>query len=187
MIVLNRTRNIIISISVVLLLIIIVSASTYAYFAGTTDEHNVGTDSGELDVVYNISENITGVSLSPVNGREDGIESVAVAKLNTGSVPGLFNLYITPTTIDGLAISALIWEVDIVDKDGNIIDTFSGNFEDATVNTAIKVVDGYELTYDDTTFNIYIWLNGNLLDESISNKKFTAKITADTVDITGGF
>lgn len=188
MIVVSKKKSIVFSIIIVLLIISLVSAFTYAFFVGRTDEKDFGADSGELSVSYDISENITGETLSPSSSRDDGLRSVAVAKLNVDSVNALFNLYITPTTIDNeLAISALKWEVDIVDKDGNVVKNISDDFDDANVNEPIKIIDGYALTTDNTTFNIYIWLDSSLIVEPIVDKRFVAKISADSVDITGTF
>lgn len=184
----TKKKHIIISIISILILIIIVSASTYAYFIAKLDEIDVGTDSGELSVLYEIDENITGEVLVPSTTYENGIKSVAKARLNTGSVKALFNLYITPTTFDSaLAISPLKWHVDVVDYNNNIVDSYSGNFVGKKEGEAFKVIDGYELTLVDTTFNIYIWLDSSLVVQPINDKRFVANISADTVDITGTF
>lgn len=184
----SKNKSIIISVSIVLLIIISVSSFTYAYFVGRTDEKEVETESGELGVTYNITDNITGEKLMATSSREEGLRASAIARLNTSSVKALFNLYITPTTIDsGLAIQALKWEVDVIDKDGVVNETITGDFSGAIEDTAIKVINGYELTTDDTTFDIYIWLDSSLLTEPIDDKRFVANISADSVDITGTF
>ena len=178
-------KKIFVSICVVLLIILIVAGSTYAYIESMTNEQSVTTGSGELEVVYDISDSITG-TLRPTSSNGERLNSVAVARVTTDSVPAAFNLYITPTVIDGLNISALRWEV-IGTNGGSTVITKSGNFNGVTANTRITLVDNYNLLTSDTTFNIYIWLDGSMLTSAINNKRFAATITADSVPITGAF
>lgn len=167
------------------LLIGVVFGATYAYIVARTNEVTANTGTGKLDVVYNVDSGTTG-ELIPSTSREDGLKSVATAKINTGSVPAAFNIYITPTVIEGLAVAGLKWEVEGY-VSGNSAPVYSnnGNFDGATANKAIKIVDGYNLTTSETTFNIYIWVDNSLMNSSMAGKKFTAKISADSVPVTG--
>lgn len=171
--------------SLVILGSILISGFTYAYFTASTNKEKVTGNTGKLDISYNISENITGTFI-PSTSREDGLKSMATAKINSGSIPAAFNIYITPTVIDGLTIEALKWEVEGI-SNNSVVYTNSGNFSKATVGTPIKIVNNYALKSVDTVFNIYIWIDGNLLTSSIGDKRFSAKITADSVPITGQF
>jgi len=167
-------------------LCIIVAGITYAYLASIT-ETSISTGSGKLDVDYNIVKNIETGSLAPSNSRTDGLNGVVTAKLGSNSVPGAFNLYITITKIDTeLRIPGLKWEVDI-NYNGSTVDTITGNFNNANVGDKITIVDAYELTTTDTTFDVYIWLDGNLITGSVVGKEFGATISADSVSITGQF
>ena len=158
----------------VLLLCIVVGAASYAYIVARTNEGNVDNNSGKVDVDYTITENITGIQLMPSEDKSGGLHSVATAKINSGSVPSAFNIYITPTSITGLNISALKWEV-------------VGTFSTAVKDTPITIVDKYELKSTNTTFDIYIWLDANLINTALNDNRFTAKISADTVQITGSY
>lgn len=169
----------------VILGIILISGFTYAFFTASTNKENVSGNTGKLDISYNISENITGTFI-PSASREDGLKSKATAKINSGSLPAAFNIYITPTIIDGLTIEALKWEVEGI-SNNSVVYTNSGNFSKASAGTPIKIVDGYALKSVDTVFNIYIWIDGNMIASAISNKRFSAKVTADSVPITGQF
>lgn len=91
----------------VLLLCIVVGAASYAYIVARTNEGNVNNNSGKMDVDYTITENITGIQLMPSEDKSGGLHSVATAKINSGSLPSAFNIYITPTSIAGLNIAAL--------------------------------------------------------------------------------
>ena len=187
-----KKKNIIISIAAVILIVILVSTFTYAYFVGRTDLVDVGSDSGELNVHYSVADFDDGtgnvaVSIIPSTSKEGGIKAGAVARINPGSVDALFNLYITPTTIDReLAISALKWEVDVKMLNTDvIIDTLSGDFSKVEQNQPIKIVDGYKLSTDFVHFIIYIWLDSSLLTEPIVDKRFVATLSADTVNVSG--
>lgn len=182
----DKKKKIVLYIVFVLLLCIVVGAASYAYIVARTNEGNVNNNSGKMDVDYTITENITGIQLMPSEDKSGGLHSVATAKINSGSVPSAFNIYITPTSITGLNIAALKWEVTGTNG-GTTVYTKSGNFSTATVNTPITIVDKYTLKSTDTTFDIYIWLDANLISTTLNNNKFTAKISADTVQITGNY
>ncbi|MGM9881914.1 MAG: hypothetical protein ACI31S_03610 [Bacilli bacterium] len=181
----SNKKKMIIIITLVVLGIFLIAGITYAYIASVTNEESINTGSGKLDISFDITESITG-NLVASSGRDDGIIAVANAKLNADSVAGIINIYITPTVIDGLAISALKWEVEGL-NDSSIVYTASGDFSSANVNEAIKIVDGYELKSTVTTFNIYIWLDGSMISTDISGNRFAANLSGDSVPITGRF
>lgn len=170
----------------VLLLCVVVGAASYAYIVARTSEENIVNNSGKVDVDYTITENITGMQLIPSSDRTDGLHSVAIAKINTGSVPSAFNIYITPTSIEGLNISALKWEV-VGTYNDTIVYSKNGDFSTAVKDVPITIVDKYELKSTNTTFDIYIWLDASLINTALDNNRFTAKISADTVQITGSY
>lgn len=179
-------KKLMISITVILIIVVLVCGATVAFLYSRTNESDAGADTGKLDISYSITpKSITG-NLLPTASRSDGLVATAVAKLNAGSVSGAFNIYITPTSIDGLNIDALIWEVEGVNN-GSVVYTNSGNFSTATKDTPIKIVNAYNLLTTDTTFTIYIWLQGSKLTTAIDNKTFSAKISADSVNVTGTF
>ena len=169
----------------VILGIFLIAGFAYAYIVSVTNEESVDTGSGKLDIAFDITESITG-NLIASSRREEGLIAVANAKLNGDSVPAALNLYITPTVIDGLAISALKWEVEGLNN-STLVYTSSGDFSGATADEAIKIVDGYELKSTVTTFNIYIWLDGSMISTDISGKRFAADLSGDSVPITGRF
>lgn len=182
----NKRRSIIISVTIVLLIILLVSSTTYAYMSARTNESSVDTGSGMLDINYTITpENITGKLISSLN-RDEGLKAVSTVSLKTGSEAALFNMYIKPTALTNLNIPAFKWEVEgIVGEE--IVYTNMGDFSTAEEGTSITIVDGYALTTTTTTFNIYIWLDTGLLNSVIEGANFGAKITADSVPITGDF
>ena len=185
----EKDKKIIISIFSIVAIIALVSGAVYAYFSFVTNSGNVATTNGKLDIDYNISNpELTGI-LIPSSSRSGGIMETATAKLKTGSVDAAINFYITPTSIQGFPLSALSYDVDVIDTSDNVVATYSGNFNDAVVNTPLKIVDAHDLSTDLLTFNIYLWLDGSKInnDNFNVNNSFTAVISADTVQITGEF
>lgn len=181
----NKKKNVIVSIIVVVLLIVFVSAVTYAYLLAITNEADVDTGSGKLDIAYSKPADLTG-NLTISDSRNGGLKTTATASLNTGSEDALFNMYITPTVLTNLNIPALRWEVEGVRND-EIVCTGSGDFSNAVVDTKFKILDSCKLSTDVTTFTVYIWLDSSLITTSVGGAQFDAKIGADSVPITGGF
>lgn len=182
----NNKKKLMLYIGLVLLLIGVVSGFTYAYILSRTNEEEVSNNSGIVDVDYTISENITGTDLVPSIDKSSGLHSIATAKLKAGSVNASFNIYITPSVIDGLNIGALKWEVKGTNG-GEEVYSNNGDFSAATADTPITIVDGYALLSTDTTFDIYIWLDASLINSAIENKNLKVTISADTVNVTGNY
>ena len=185
----NQKKKLIISIISVLAVVLVVAGVTYAIFAITTNSGTVTGNSGKLDVNYTISNaNLTGMMM-PAASRDDNLKETVTAKLNSGSVAGKLNIYLTPTTITGLPKAAINWEVDVVNTSNTVVNHYSGNLSSATINSPVKIVNGYTLTTTNLTFRIYVWLNGAQVTNSnfSDTNSFVAKITADTVRITGTF
>ncbi len=164
---------------------ILVAGGTYAFLVASTSAKETAANSGKLDVDYTITDNITG-SLLPSTVRDKGLKTIATAKLGEGSVPASFNIYVTPTVIDGLDVAALKWEVEGT-SGGKKVYTNNGTFEGATKGEKIKIVNSYVLTSTDTTFDIYIWLDGSLVTDELLGLRFAASFSADSVPITGAF
>ena len=182
----DKKKKFIISIIMVVLLTIVVSSVTYAYLMAITNEGTIdNTGSGELSIEYHKPDDLTG-NLVISTSRELGLNTSATAKLNTGSVDALFNMYITPKVLTNLNIPALKWEVEGV-RNGEIVCSGNGDFSKAEVDKKFKILDSCKLSTDVTTFTVYIWLDANLITTSVGGAQFDAKIGADSVPITGEF
>ena len=185
----NKKKKLSISILLILLIAIIVCGITYAFFVFVTNSGITEANSGKLDIAYNIeNSNINGL-LIPSSTRSGGISTSVTAKLNSGSIPGNINLYITPTFLTGMPSSALMWEVDVVDTSDNLLTHYEGDFTGCVINTPVKITDAYGLTSNLLTFKIYIWLNGERINNNnyTNDNEFTATISADSMPITGDF
>ena len=182
----NNKAKIIGTIFGVVLFCCLVAGFTYAYLLSRT-EKELTTGSGKFSIDYTIVKNITATGLTPSKTKEEGLLGTVKAKLSENSVAGNFNIYITPKTIDGLNTSnALRYEVYV---DGSTTPYKTGTFNGASVGTPIRIVDSYKLTSTSTytNFNIYIWLDSDLVTNAMFGKNFNATISADSTAITGEF
>lgn len=183
----NKNKRIITSIAIVILIIIIGVGATYAFFIASTNSGNATTNTGELDIIYDPFDPLTGNLMSSPN-RSTGLSASATASLATGSVDALFSMSIIPTLIsDELKTNALVWEVEGV-RNGSIVCSGRGNFSSAVVGVPIEVfANGCDLDTEVTTFTVYIWLNENLISSSINDASFNATINVNSVPITGEY
>lgn len=168
---------------------ILISGATFAYLQSQTGEQiNVNTKNGKIEIDYKVVNPITG-SLSPATSKENGLSGTITANLTASSIPAAINIYLTPTSLTGLNISALRWEAyGTVAGSTDSVCSNSGNFSGSTINTPIKVINGCDLSTETTTFKVYIWLDGSLITEetgSLVGKKFEATISADSVEVIG--
>ena len=170
----------------IVLFIILVAGATYAYLMLRT-EGDLTTGTGKFSIDYSIVQNITATKLSPSTTKSGGLVGKVQAKLSSNSVAGDFNIYITPTTIEGLNTNeALKYEVYV---NSSTTAYKTGNLKGVAANTKVKVVDGYSLTSTSsyTTFTIYIWLDNNLVTNEMFGKTFNATISADAAVNAGEF
>lgn len=182
----DNKKKIIITSLIVSIVVLIVAGFSYAFIVAMTNEGDVGTGSGLLDINY-IAPDTTVFDNSiivPSSNRNFGLNTSASASLKDGSLNTLFNMYINPKSLTNLDIPALKWEVEGV-MNGQIVYTNSGNFDKKVVDTKFAIVDGYNLSTDITTFNIYIWLDESLVTSQIESASFSIGISADTIQLTG--
>ena len=179
-------KKLIYSISIVLLLIIAVIGGTYSFFAATTDNKNVITNSSKFEVIYTGGTEIKGpIELS--EDRTGGINTTVHIKVGEGSSQALSYLYLNITEMtDNLSVSNVKWEVSGIQK-GNEVYTNSGTFlgYNATTNNKIPLVEDYRLTEDQTDFTIYVWIDGNNTGNEILGATFDGFISANTEQFTG--
>ncbi len=170
----------------VILFIALIAGFTYAYLLSRV-EKTVTTGSGKFSIDYQIVQNITSSSLSPSSNKDEGLHGIVKAKLSENSVAGKFNIYITPSVIDGLNSNALKYEVYI--HNGDLTTGTNGNFSTATKDKPLTIVENYDLTSTTNyvTFDIFIWLDNSLITNDMIGKTFKATISADSTAITGEF
>ena len=182
----NKKAKIIGTIFGIVLFCILIAGFTYAYLISRT-ERELTTGSGKFSIDYSIVKDITSTGISPSNSKEGGLLGTVKAKLSENSVAGKFNIYITPKTIEGLNTSDVLKYEVYINNSTTAYKT--GTFNGATADNAIKIVDSYNLTSTSTytNFDIYIWLDNNLVTNAMFGKTFNATISADSTAITGEF
>ena len=178
--------------AIVLLLIAITVSATYAYLVASinTTSNATTTEGAVLEVEYTKGENIEGI-LNLSEDKTGGLNTTVNIKLNQDSVQVLSNLYIDISEITStIANNALNWEVY---KTINGTETFvsKGTFGDCGSGIAcvtgnrLYIVNGYELTSTNTSFTVYIWLDGHMVGNEVVGAKFKGKIGAESEDFSG--
>ena len=172
-----------------LLLTILVIGGTYAYFSLTTVGNTpVTTNSAKFEVLYNGGEGYEG-PLQMVSSRENGHKETIKVKVGQGSVNAKLSLVLEIDQMSqAMAINGFKWEIygykngtQVYSGQGN----FSGKSASAGSNTIILVNNDYTITEDETTFDVYWWLDGSMINEDLGGSTFACHINAQTESITG--
>ena len=154
-------KKIILYTSMVLLITIITVGGTYAYFVSTTNSNTVSTDASELEIIYSTGEEISGV-LNLVSSKEEGKQTTLSIKLSEDSVDATANVFIKIYEIsEEIATDALNWELYRKPSGGSETFVASGTFKDYQNGDKFYIEENYRLTTSDTDYTVYIWLDGN--------------------------
>ena len=172
----NKFINYSIIILIVLTICLITFSITYAWFVTSQSTNNINSaTSGKLEIIYDKGQDVNG-TLRPSSSKENGLSASVKIRKSDSSVDGLATIKLHVTTIDqALAVSGLKWELF---KNTDSTSVASGTFYGINSNSDINLIENYLLTTTDTTFTLYIWLNGDEVDNSVMNKSFSAYITA---------
>lgn len=169
----------------ILLLVVITVSGTYAYYVSITSSNNnaVTTDSSELKIIYTGDNAITG-DLNLVNSKEEGHKATVKIALSNDSVDGKADMYIKVDSIgQDLASNAFIWETYRT-YNGTEIFVSSGTFEGASSGDKIYIDTNYILSTQETSYTVYIWLNGNRIGNEVLGESFEGYIGAEVKHIT---
>ena len=168
---------------------IIIIGSTYAFFTSTANANtNAAANSKNFEVIYTGGgKNLSG-SLDPCTKKEDGINTTVNIKMAQNSALAKATLYINIEKItSNLAVEGFIWEVYGTNESGEEVYYKKGNFagtNDTDKNT-INIVEDYKLSYENTSFTVYLWVDANKVNESILNSEFKGSLGAKTENFTG--
>lgn len=180
-------KQVLYSIMSILLLTIAVIGSTYAYFsASASSNENVEGTSKTFDVIYTGGTTISG----PINlgsKKEDGLNTTVNIKMAEGSALATATLYINIEKItSNLATEGFVWEV-IGTKNNTQVYYNKGNFvgTNNTTKNIVNIVENYKLSEENTSFTVYLWIDGNKVDNNIVNAEFQGYIGAKTENFTG--
>ena len=164
--------------------VILLIGTTFAWwYWNSTTNTNISLTINGVEVTYVQGEDITGVNLIPVSSKEKGVaDNTAIEKVVTASATtnvNNFNLYLTLETLpNGLKDKSFVYEVyngvNLVGK---------GNFANYNQGDRIKIANAQNITSTTTSFQIYIWIDGNMDNpNTMMNQTFKFVLSADATD-----
>ena len=183
-------KQIIISIASVLLLGLMVMGSTYAYFRTTLgSDNNINANTSIMNIIYTKGTPISG-NMQLAADRSGGYSTEITIRTAADSVEPTMDLFLHIDDISSaIAVNGFKWEVCTArsgDTTACSQGTFAG-YNDTDHNTVLLISD-YQLNTSTTTFTVYLWLDGNLLDgATISGSTFEGYIGANSEQFTARF
>ena len=168
--------------TVIAIAIVVLGGFTYAFYEWSSSETNVGVNVDGLRIIYNGGNSISNANLIPTATKEEGVVKSISVQLDSNQVitptPSM-DLYLDLTTFpSNLADASFIWEVY---KDNVLLN--SGNFSDKVQGDSIKILDARTITSTLDTYDIYLWINGNMEnDSSMQNQTFAFNIHANGIN-----
>ena len=175
----------------VLLLAIFTVGGTYAFYVLTVSGNKpVNTNSSKFEIVYVGGGSTFDGPLNLVTKKEDGYKKTLKINVANGAVQAKLNLYLQIEEISqNLAIDAFKWEIYGYNSSGTQVYTKTGTFTGYSAEDGHNIVNlvnyDYTLTSDQTTFDIYLWLDIRDADNSVLGTSFKGHIAAQTEQFTG--
>lgn len=186
-------KKIIVYISIILLIIIITAGATFAYLTMTTNSeiNSVLAEGTEIKMIYTGGKKIEG-AISLTEDKTGGLNTTVNIRLEEDSPKVKTNLYINVDQITpALASEGFKWEVY---KNDETIPFNVGNFEGCQDGNTTKkctngdklyIINDYETLTTNTSFTVYVWLDGNLVGNEVLGASFTGTIGAESEKFTG--
>lgn len=178
-----KKTNLILYIIIVIALCGITVYATYSFFSTSHNQSTGGTNarSGTFNITYDKGTDVIGGSLSPSTSKENGLSiSVSIIK-NANSIDSKYKILLSFSQLDEqLASSALKWELY---QNGGVNSISNGNFIGATTSEPIILLTDMLLPTVETTYTLYIWLDGELATNATQNKTFLANFKIETYQI----
>lgn len=178
-----------------------VVGGTYAFFTASSSSGNndVASTGRKYEVIYS-GETVIDEELKMTTSKVGGIfNSVSIRMGTDSALPKLF-LYLNISDISDNMInnnttnwqSAINFEVYGYDTNDNLVYTKTGNFLDCSSSKnktcvsgdILYLVDDYRLTYTDTRFDVYFWLDAAKVDNGVIGSYFEGNIVAQTEEFT---
>ena len=174
---------------------ILIASVTYAYFSAATSSNSnaVSEQAYKFDVIYSGGQTIQG-SLTPTVNKTGGYTSTVTIRMGTGSVLPTASIYVDILDISNNLLEddspwqkALKWEVEGISNNEQLY-TASGDFQKCGVsrnstcvtNDKLYIVSDYQLSYTDTVFTVYIWLDAALVDSGVNGTHINGQISSTT-------
>ena len=165
------------------ILVILLIGTTYAWWTwNSTTNTDVSLTVDGINVTYDGGPDITGINLIPVSSKEKGIED-NTAILKTVTVSSSQTLYMDlnltlETLPDGLKDRSFVWELY-----NGTTKVSNGNFGNVNQGEVIKLLTSQKVTTTTTTYDLYIWIDGNQSNtNSMMNQTFKFILNANGTD-----
>lgn len=190
-------KKILISVIGVMLIALLTVGVTYSFFltSASGNASKVAGNSAGYDIVFTKVRDLSG-EIEPTSQRSnDMYANVKIRVTNTSALVAA-NLYIDIEEISSeIATSALKWEL-VGTKSGNSITLNPSSGDFASCNHSgtlgacqdgdrLYILKNYVLDTVDSDFVLYIWLDGNMIFDDVSDAVFNASVGADNVNFTG--
>lgn len=177
-------KKIILYIVGILLVATLIITGTYAYLVTTINSGNalIGSSSN-IAVIYTKDANIEG-ELNLVGSYKEGNKATVKIKLANDSVDAKADIYMKVTTIgQDIASNALKWEL-FRTYQGTESFVGRGTFDGVSSGNKIYVDRDYRLSTEETSYTVYIWLDGSLIGNEALGESFIGYIGAEAQHIT---
>lgn len=167
---------------VFIFLFIICLGATYSFFQVSVNSTLFNASSPTLAIDYVGDVNINEI-LPLGTSKEDGVLRTNKARLASNSMNAYLGLYLKLDVFpQEFASEGVKYEVWINDE---TTARKVGNLKDAKQGDMVEILDNLELTYSYQTIKVYLWIDGNLVNNELMNKTFAGSIVTSTGNITG--
>ena len=177
-------KKIILYIVGILVLASLIVAGTYAYLFSTVNSGNslIGSSS-KIAVIYTDDADITG-ALNIVSSYKEGNKATVKIKLSNDSVDAKADIYIYVGKIGtDLSSNALKWEL-FRTYQGTESFVARGTFDGTADGEKVYIDRDYRLSTEETSYTVYIWLDGSLIGNEALGEIFEGYIGAEAEHIT---
>ena len=171
----------------VFLFIALVAGFTYAWIAWQSNNINIAGRSDCFDIDYGISQQIGSASgkasLSMTSDYTEGLSAKVTLSLKTecANIPGTATLYLNTTnvgTTSGTSSGILNGALKYTVVSGTSV--LANGVIDS--NNKIPLLDNIDVSSTTpTTYTVYVWLDGEVADNSYANLSYLGYISAEAV------
>ena len=171
----------------VFLFIALIAGFTYAWIAWQSNNINIADRSDCFDIDYGISQQIGSASakasLSMTSDYTEGLSAKVSLSLKTecANIPGTATLYLNTTnvgTTSGTSSGILNGALKYTVVSGTSV--LANGVIDS--NNKIPLVDNIDVSSTTpTTYTVYVWLDGEVADNSYANLNYIGYISAEAI------
>lgn len=155
--------------------IALIAGITYAWFTWASGNTTISGSSGCFTIQYTNGTAISG-SLSPSSDYTGGKTTTATLNINSSC-----------TTEGDATISLTTNPSSTIDLTGNAVKyaVYKGStsVSSGVVTGGTQTIASFALTKVATTYTIYVWVDGNLIDNTYVGKSYSGYISASAVQV----